>query len=207
MEDFFDEDFDWSDDFAEAIDNTTTDVEKAHKKRPSPPRKKQRLSNRQFPGPAGILPMIEVDSKEKALKLSKIKHPTPSKNDDDQITLSQIQVICSEEDELGLTREELIDDNKAWEAIKKDSDFTQDYFKYNSEYIKRQAKMSGSSIKVPLFCSVIKSIDISSGLDPACQLIDSHGVVSGQIHREVIRNYGDQLKPGKIWNSILSIVL
>ena len=119
MEDFFDEDFDWSDDFAEAIDNATTDVEKAHKKRSSPPRKKQRLSNRQFPGPAGILPMIELDSNEKALKLSKIKHPTPSKNNDDQITLSQIQVICSEEDEHGLTREELIDDNKAWEAIKK----------------------------------------------------------------------------------------
>ena len=49
---------------------------------------------------------------------------------------------------------------------------------------------------VPIFCSVIKSIDTSSGLDPSCELMDSNGVILANIHREVIQNHGNQLKPG-----------
>ena len=84
----------------------------------------------------------------------------------------------------------------AWKAIRKDEDFTEDYFKYDVGYIKDKVKSIKFSLKIPIFCSVIKSIDTTSGLDPSCELIDSNGVILANIHREVIQNHGNQLKPG-----------
>ena len=84
----------------------------------------------------------------------------------------------------------------AWKAIRKDEDFTEDYFKYDVGYIKDKVKSIKSSLKIPIFCSVIKSIDTTSGLDPSCELIDSNGTILANIHRDVIENHGNQLKPG-----------
>ena len=191
MEDL--EDLDWSQMFEEEINK----VENALNTSPEQPQKKrQRLEQpanfRQFPGPAGILPKIEVDSHETALKFSKMKPKRRSAGE-------QESIICQEEDEedVGLSKEDLIDDNVTWQAIQDDKDFTEEYFKVTSEDIKNKAKFSDSSIKVPLFCCVIKSIDVSTGLDPTCEFIDPKGTVMGNIHRDVIQNHGEKLKPGK----------
>jgi len=195
MEDL--DDLDWSQMFEEEINK----IENAPNTSPEQPQKKrQRLEQpanfRQFPGPAGILPKIEVDSHETALKFSKMKPKRRSAGEHESI-------ICQEEDEedVGLSKEDLIDDNVTWQAIQDDKDFTEEYFKVTSEDIKNKAKFSDSSIKVPLFCCVIKSIDVSTGLDPTCEFIDPKGTVMGNIHRDVIQNHGEKLKPGNFFEN------
>ena len=194
-----DQSIEWGDEDDDTDWSQMIDLELEIQKSPTQPRKKLRLENntRKFPGPAGNLPQDLIDRAEHnqsfARRLAKIKvrHTTTGKQ-------KEKNEVCHEEleDELGLTREELIDDNKAWKAIRKDEDFTEEYFKYDIGYIKEKVKSTKSSIKIPIFCSVIKSIDTSSGLDPSCDLMDSNGVILANIHREVIQNHGNQLKPG-----------
>ena len=107
-----------------------------------------------------------------ANKLSKIKD---SKKEElllpDPITLSQI-----EKDENSFTKEELIDHNEAWKAVENDKLFIPEYTKFNSEHISKEAT-EGVALKMPIFFCVIKSMDLTSGHDINCELMDMKGIL------------------------------
>ena len=88
----------------------------------------------------------------------------------EETTLSQM-----EKEENSLTREELIDQNEAWKAVEQDELFVPEYTKFNSEHINREAT-EGVALKMPIFFCVIKSMDLSSGHDINCELIDMKGI-------------------------------
>ena len=111
-----DQSIDWGDEEDDTEWSQLIDLELEIQKSPTQPKKKIRLENntRKFPGPAGNLPQDLIDHADRnqsfARKLAKIKvrHTSAGKE-------NQKNVVCHEEsleDELGLTREELIDDNK-----------------------------------------------------------------------------------------------
>ena len=113
-----DQSIDWGDEEDDTEWSQLIDLELEIQKSPTQPRKKIRLENntRKFPGPAGNLPQDLIDHADRnqsfARKLAKIKvrHTSAGKE-------NQKNVVCHEEsleDELGLTREELIDDNKGF---------------------------------------------------------------------------------------------
>ena len=99
-------------------------------------------------GPAGVLPKISIDSKKIAVKLAKIKDKTDT---EENVSLSQM-----EKDENVLSKEELIDQNKAWKALENDDLFNANS-RFNTEHIKKEA-IEGMAIKVPIFFGVLKSI-------------------------------------------------
>ena len=88
----------------------------------------------------------------------------------EETTLSQM-----EKEENSLTREELIDQNEAWKAVEQDELFVPEYTKFNSEHINREAT-EGVALKMPIFFCVIKSMDLSSGHDINCELMDMKGI-------------------------------
>ena len=59
--------------------------------------------------------------------------------------------------------------------------------KYNTEFIKKEVK-DGMALKVPVFCAVIRTIDITSGLDMSCEFMDDKGEICGVFHRYAFLN-------------------
>jgi hypothetical protein len=107
-----------------------------------------------------------------AKTLAKIKGKDSIKDDvlpQDNRSLSQI-----EKDENSLSREELIEHNEAWSAVEKDELFVPEYTKFNSDHINKEAT-EGVALKMPIFFCVIKSMDLLSGHDINCELIDMKG--------------------------------
>ena len=166
FEDDFEDDFDWDAAFGDNKSNDSSDA--------PGPCKKRKVDKRKFPGPAGILPQIRVDAQNNH-QLAKIK----DKREHDQILLEN---ITNGDHDLILTREELIENNEAWNEILKQTDLNESRMKYNTEYMKKEVT-EGMALKVPIFCAVLKSVDITSGLDMACELMDDKGEISGALHR------------------------
>lgn len=164
---FMEDDFDWDSAFADNFEG------EEH----CNPAKKPKLEGRKFPGPAGILPKGQPVSRAFA---------NSSEKADAEI----------EEAQQSLSREELLESNSAWHELEKNEDFGAERLKFDSEFIKNEVKRIGSSFKIPMFCTVLKSIDLSSGLDPSCEFVDNKGEISGMIHRDVLDEYGEQLRPG-----------
>ena len=107
-----------------------------------------------------------------AKTLAKIKGKDSVKDElpqPDHRSLSQI-----EKDENSLSREELIEHNEAWSAVEKDELFVPEYTKFNSDHINKEAT-EGVALKMPIFFCVIKSMDLLSGHDINCELIDMKG--------------------------------
>ena len=81
-----------------------------------------------------------------------------------------------EKDENSFTKEELIDHNEAWKAVENDKLFIPEYTKFNSEHISKEAT-EGVALKMPIFFCVIKSMDLTSGHDINCELMDMKGIL------------------------------
>ncbi len=118
--------------------------------------KRPRLEARLFPGPAGIMPKIAIESKQIATKLAKIKDQRDEISD---LPLSQIE----KSDNGGMSKEELIDQNDAWKALEKDSLFVAENQKFNCVFISKEAT-EGMAFRVPIFFCVIKAMDLTSSL-------------------------------------------
>ena len=156
-----------------------------------PPAKVRKREPRLFPGPAGILPKLNVESKHIALKLKSIKEKRKDlENQDGGLSLSQME----KEDGI-LTKKELIDNNRAWHALKEDPLYTPENAKFDSTHIINEAT-EGVALKMPIFFCVIKSMDMSSGLDVNCEVMDIKGEINGLIRREVFDDYPDNMRPG-----------
>ena len=93
----------------------------------------------------------------------------------------------SEDLEMLLSREELIETNEAWKEILGQEDLSASRLKYNTEFIKKEVK-DGMALKVPVFCAVIRTIDITSGLDMSCEFMDDKGEICGVFHRYAFLN-------------------
>ena len=104
--DDFEDDFDWNEAFGEEISNDSTDTYGG-------PCKKRKTEKRKFPGPAGLLPTIQVDSENKH-QLAKIKDKRENQN--------ILESLGDADHDLVLTREELIDSNEAWKEILNQAD-------------------------------------------------------------------------------------
>ena len=179
--DGFDDDsnIDWDSAFNDVLDGDEVNKE--------PQAKRRKTEQRLFPGPAGLLPKLNIESKKIATKLASIKDRP---KDEEELTLSQM-----EKDDVSLTKEELIDGNKAWKACEADPLYIPENSKFNSQYILKEST-EGVAMKIPIFFCVIKSMDPTSGLDISCELMDPKGQINGLIRREVIEDYGEELIPG-----------
>ena len=165
MADFDDEEnFDWNAAFGDDASNDSNDAAPI-------PCKKRKIDKRKFPGPAGLLPPIDVvDQLRKKFAGIKDNRDQPKDNED------------FEDPELLLSRVELIEDNEAWKEILEQADLVSSRTKYNTEYLKNEVK-DGMTLKVPIFCAVIRTIDIAEGLDMSCEFMDDKGEIKGVFHR------------------------
>ena len=137
------------------------------------------MDKRKFPGPAGLLPPINV-VEELKYKFARITDKRDQKKESDHQEPEDLEML--------LSREELIETNEAWKEIVDQEDLIASRTKYNTEFIKKEVK-DGMALKVPVFCCVIRTIDITAGLDMSCEFMDDKGEICGVFHRYVILKY------------------
>jgi len=144
-----------------------------------------KTSKRQFPGPAGLLPV---------LKTGNINMFALEEDEEDESTEQEAvtDLQCSQEN---------AENNTVWIKALEDLDMRWGdpgslISKYNVGHIKLKFKR-GTSIRMPIFVARIKSLDTSCQ-DPVCRLRDPHGEVAGSIHRDVIDQYGEDIQVGSI---------
>ena len=127
-----------------------------------------------------IIQAVEIIEYAKSIGAQYIAHGSTGAGNDQvrfdmifQILATEINIITPIRDN-SLSREELIDHNEAWSAVEKDELFVPEYTKFNSDHINKEAT-EGVALKMPIFFCVIKSMDLLSGHDINCELIDMKG--------------------------------
>jgi len=133
---------------------------------------------RLFPGPAGLMP-----------KLS----PGVHRPVQEQEGLEQRRVDQSEEECEG------VGECVAWRKARQelgmiDKDSLVD--KFNTNWIKEKSP-AGTTKKMPFFLCKIGKLDLSC-VDPMVMLVDVEGKVEGSMHRDVIEQFGKEVRVGSV---------
>jgi len=132
---------------------------------------------RKFPGPAGLLPRLS---------------PGVHKNADDDIeeTVEPEDVIIECEG---------IDNCVAWtKAMEELGMLAKDSLveKFNTNWIKKKSQV-GTTKKMPFFLCKIGRLDLTS-VDPMVMLMDREGKVEGSMHRDVVEQFGKEVRVGSV---------
>ena len=131
---------------------------------------------RKFPGPAGLMP-----------RLSPGFHKT-AKDDIEETEEPEDVIECE-----GLTN------CVAWKkAIEELGIVAKDSLveKFNTNWIKKKSQI-GTTKKMPFFLCKIGKMDLTS-VDPMVMLMDIEGKVDGSMHRDVVEQFGKEVRVGSV---------
>ena len=141
---------------------------------------------RKFPGPAGL-----VNPARPSRPGDKRRVPAdPGEREDRQ---EEVQ----EEEEEGGDLAECVTWRKATEELRSLGN-QQEVLRFNTGWIRGQAEgEAGRGFKVPFFLGKIVQLD-TTHRDTRVVLIDVQGKIDGSIHRDVLENYGVDIRPGTV---------
>ena len=141
---------------------------------------------RKFPGPAGL-----VNPARPSRPGDKRRVPAdPGEREDRQEELQ-------EEEEEGGDLAECVTWRKATEELRSLGN-QQEVLRFNTGWIRGQAEgEAGRGFKVPFFLGKIVQLD-TTHRDTRVVLIDDQGKIDGSIHRDVLENYGVDIRPGTV---------
>jgi len=130
---------------------------------------------RKFPGPAGLMPRLSPGIHKTAKDVT-VDAVEPTDNDIECDGVINCVAWTKAMEELGL--------------VSKDS-LVQEF---NTDWIKKKSQ-AGTTKKMPFFMCKIVRLDLTS-VDPMVTLMDQEGKVEGSMHRDVVEQFGKEIRVG-----------